>query len=518
MRKTVKLGLILCIIALVASICVNAKDIYPLNTNVTLTYWVPLFNNVSASVRNLNDTPLYKEMEKRTGIKVKFNHPAFGQEGEQFNLMLASGDLPDIIEYSGWLTYPGGPEKAISDGVIVGLNDLINKYSPNLKKVLHDKDLNRMVKTDSGKYFVYPHIRNNAQLLVFIGPFLRQDWLTELGLQPPTTIDEWYTVLKAFKEKKKSNSPLTIRYDILNTHNGFVGAYGIGHDFYIDKGKVKYGPIQPQYKQFLATFHKWYAEGLISNDFGMVDQKVLDARMVSGIAGATVSNSGGGIGKYLDAMKKKDPKFDLVAVPYPTLRKGQRAEFGQRDLIYSRNGNAAITQKSKSKEIAARYLDYGYGPEGNMLFNFGIEGVSYTMINKYPTYTELIKNPANLTMGQSLARYTRGGYNGPFAQDVRYFEQYSLAYPQQKHAVDVWAKTNQAAHQMPPITPTAAESSEMAKIMSEVGAYRDEMVLKFIMGTEPLENFDKFVAQVKKMGIDQALKINQDALARYKNR
>ena len=62
---------------------------------------------------------------ENTGVDITFLHPPTGGENEQFNLLVADGDLPDVMEYH-WQNYPGGPEKAISDGVIVSLNDIID--------------------------------------------------------------------------------------------------------------------------------------------------------------------------------------------------------------------------------------------------------------------------------------------------------------------------------------------------------------------------------------------------------
>lgn len=108
----------------------------------------------------------------------------------------------NTIGGGGAAAYPGGPEKAITDKVILPLNDLIDKSAPNLKKLLQqDKELDKMIKTDNGTYYAFPMIRPDNGL-VFRGPMIRKDWLDELNLQVPTTIDEWYTVLKAFKEKK----------------------------------------------------------------------------------------------------------------------------------------------------------------------------------------------------------------------------------------------------------------------------------------------------------------------------
>ena len=70
-------------------------------------------------------------------------------------------------------------------------------------------------------------------------------------------------------------------------------------------------------------------------------------------------------------------------------------------------------------------FDFGYTDEGHMLNNFGIEGVSYTMENGEPVYTdEIMKNPEGLTMGQAMGKYMRSSYGGPFVQDERYLEQY----------------------------------------------------------------------------------------------
>ena len=58
----------------------------------------------------------------------------------------------------------------------------------------------------------------------------------------------------------------------------------------------------------------------------------------------------------------------------------------------------------------------------------------------------------------------------------------------------------------------------MASIMNDIGTYQEEMMLKFIMGVESLDKFDEYIQEIKRMGIDRAIEINQSALNRYKNR
>jgi putative aldouronate transport system substrate-binding protein len=435
--------------------------------------------------------------------------------------MIASDELPDTVEYD-WTgrsagSYPGGPEKAIKDGVILELNDLIDKYAPNLKKKLEaDKELDKMVKTDSGKYYVFPMIRNPSGL-VFRGPIIRKDWLDDLNLPVPTTIAEWETTLKAFKDQKGAKAPLSVTYTGGNfeIRDAFIGAYHTSNSFYIDdEGKVKYGPVDPQYKDFLALFRKWFAEGLFDKDFALTDGKALDNKILTGQTGATVSLLSGGLGKWMDAMKKQDPKFKLVGAPYPTIKKGEVAFTGQRDFKYNPGPSKAITTAAKNPELVARWLDYAYSDEGAMLFNFGIEGESYSMDNGTPVYTDLIKNNEKYSLQQMVSQYSKP--NGPYEADER---RNWNTFPEQDEAVKIWSHTDAEKHTLPAfLTPTDEESKELGKILTDVSNYKEEMFVKFIVGKEPMENYDAYVTQIKKLGIDRAVEIYQNALDRYNER
>jgi putative aldouronate transport system substrate-binding protein len=496
---------------------------YPIKTDKTLTYWAELTGNLVGVKSAMEDIPFYQEWQKKTGVPLKFTTVPNTKGKEQLTVMLASGDLPDMIEFDWAKGFPGGPEKAIKDGYILKLNDLIDKYAPNLKKYLKEHpEVDKMVKTDNGSYYEFPFIRGDSYLQVFQGPIIRKDWLDELGLPVPTTIDEWYTTLKAFKEKKgaaASAAFVSVPHPLNDFGAGaFVGAFGVTKDFYLDNGKVKFGPMEPGFKDFLATFRKWYAEGLIDKNLATADTKALDANFASGATGATVGNAGGGIGRWQPIVSAKDPKAVLIGAPYPVLKKGDKPQFGQRDLPFSNQGTVAISAKSKNAELAVRLLDWGYSTEGSLYFNFGTEGVSYKMDNGYPRYTDLLmKNPDKLAPAQAMAMYIRGNSNGPFIQDKRYIEQY-LALQTQRDAVTTWQNTDIDKHQMPPVTPSPEESTEFAKIKNDLDTLVDEMILKIILGAEPLESFDTYVTKMKSLKIDRAIEIQQAALDRYNKR
>ncbi|MGM7719803.1 extracellular solute-binding protein [Metabacillus sp. Hm71] len=488
-----------------------------------ITYWTELVPNVAATSKSLNEVAAYQELEKITGTKVEFKHPS--GEGsditEQFNLMVASGKLPDVIEYN-WRTVPNGPDQAIEAGTIIRLNELIEHYAPNLNQYLNENpEVRKMVTTDDGNIYTFPFLRGDESLMVFLGMIMRQDWLDKLNLEVPSTISEWEEVLTAFKNEDPNGNgemdeiPLMVQLNDFKHIGAFVGAYGIHAQFYNDNGTVKYGSIQPEFKEFLTTMNKWYKKGLLDPDFAAVDSKLMDAKVTNNQLGSFFGFSGGGIGKYTGLMKDKNPDFKLSPAPNPSLKEGEKAATGHLEHAYSGMHSAAISGTAENPEEIVKWLDFAYSEEGHMLFNFGIEGESYEMKDGSPTYTEEITdNPDGLPMTQALGKYIRASYGGPLIQDKRYLEQY-YELPEQKEAVKIWGETAENKINLPPITLNAEESEEFNSIMSDLNTYYDETVIKFIMGEEPLDHFDDFVETLKGMGIERAIELQQAALDRY---
>ncbi|WP_438350382.1 extracellular solute-binding protein [Paenibacillus sp. FA6] len=501
----------------------NEATTYPIKTDKTISYWGEINGNLVGVKASHEDVPFFEEWQKVTGVDLEFTAPPTGQVKESMNMLLAGGELPDLIEYNFIGDFPGGPERAIKDGYIIKLNDLIDKHAPNLKKFLQDNpEIDKMVKTDEGNYYVFPFVRYDEYLRVFQGPIVRKDWLDELGLPVPETIDDWTTMLRAFKEKKGATAALAFNSKprfFNDSGNGAIsGAFGVTRGFYQEEGNVKFGPAEAGYKDYLRQMREWYAEGLIDKNAATADTKSMDSNMAAGATGATVGNAGGGIGKWQPLVESNDPNAVLVAAPYPVLNKGDKPKFGQMNQAYASEGTVAITTKATDPVLAVKMLDYGYSEEGHMFFNFGTEGTSYNMENGYPKYTDLLlNNPDNLAPAQAISMYTRASYNGPFVQDKRYAEQF-FALDTQKDAVDIWKNTDAAKYSMPPITPTPDESSEYATIMNDINTLVDEMTLKIILGVEQIDQVDSYVQKMKQLKLDRAIEIQNAALERFKNR
>src|SRR5262249_16257886 len=153
------------------------------------------------------------------------------QEQDQFNLLVASGKYPDIVEFDWLHNYAGGPAKAVKDGVIVRLNDLIDRFAPNLTGLLAaHPDWRKQIVTDEGDIYGFPFLRGAPSLLTFMGPVIRGEWLEKLGLAVPRTLDEWHTMLSAFKAQNANGRGTTLPFSpwANSIPGGWNAWYGAG--------------------------------------------------------------------------------------------------------------------------------------------------------------------------------------------------------------------------------------------------------------------------------------------------
>ncbi len=164
-----------------------------------------------------------------------------------------------------------------------------------MTKINSDPDVKKQISLDDGTIFMFPLLKLDAiKLNGTSGLILRKDWLEKLNLRTPTTIDEWYTVLKAFKEKdpngngKPDELPFTGNWGPGNLTKllDFSPGFGVLGGFEMKDGKVAFGPLQPEYKNFVETMKKWYSEGLIDPEIMTNDGKAFDYKVTNHVAGS----------------------------------------------------------------------------------------------------------------------------------------------------------------------------------------------------------------------------------------
>ncbi|RAW15828.1 MULTISPECIES: extracellular solute-binding protein [Paenibacillus] len=493
----------------------------------TIDYWRANDAKLTASLNNFGDMGAYKEKEKLTGIKVKFTHPPLGQQRDQFNLLISTKELPDVIYYN-WADAVGGPEKMIKDGRIIRLNELIDSYAPNLKRIIEsDPDVKKQIALDDGTIYMFPLLKLDAlKLNATSGLIIRQDWLDKLNLKVPTNIDEWYTVLKAFKEQdpngngKPDELPFTGNWgpgNLTKLHD-FAAAFGVIGGFQMNGDKVEFGPIQPGYRDFLETMAKWYKEGLIDPEIMTNDGKAFDYKITSNLAGAYQGGVFSGMGKYFNLMRDTDPSFNVTGVPWPVSPDGTSYATFNMDTKVLSYGEAITASADEDKlKYIVQWMDYNYSEEGSDLFNFGIENDSYVRDGDGVKFSDtIINNPNGLTYDQALASYALSIMDGPINQDSRYLD--ALLFDDGQRAANAeWMKASSALT-LPPIRLSTDEVSTSTSIMSQVNTYLNETMTAIISGQKPISEFDTMAETIKSMGIDRAIEVHQAAYDRYQSK
>lgn len=479
-------------------------------------------NLTAKAVKSFEEIEAYKEIQKRTNTSIKYQQPG---DGSQFNIMLASGSYPDIIYAPS--NYPGGIAKLVQDGVAIKLNDLIDQHAPSYKKLLNDHpEIRKQIVLDDGTIAKFPQIDIDMHRIAYSGQMVREDWLKKLGLKAPATIDEWYTVLKAFKEKDPNGNgvpdeiPLGDRGDGLGSISSFATSWGILADkFHLNAktGKVTFGPIEPEFKSYVTTLNKWFKEGLIDSEFAATDRKAFDAKFAKNTIGAY----GGvitGINAFKDQMKGNIPDFKLIGVAPPIGSAGKSYSNHTQMVQNVPLDGAFISSQAKDPVAAIKLLDFMISPEGSDLQNWGLEGKSYKQDNGKKAFTdEVFKNQEGFEPTEAVKKYALPTSGMVKVMDYNAWAAFELRYPEAVEANDIWFKADRSLL-LPPLSLNGEESQKLGGIMSEVNTYVKEMWIKFIMGTEPIENYDKFVATLKKMGIEDAIKVQQSAYDRYQNR
>ena len=494
----------------------NAEKPYE---GTTLTWYTKLNANVSDNYTNLGETPWAQYVEEKTGIHIEFQHPTQGSENEEFAVMVASGEYPDIIEHT-WTSYSGGGGAAINDGVIIALDDYMDQ-APNLSALLEENpEISKMIKSSSGNYYCFPFLRgletpNKTEFSS--GLTYRADVLKELGFDTvPETIDEWEEVLRAAKAAGFSK-PFTTRNEWVK--DVWSPAFDNWGSFYVDDGVVKNGLIEDSRKEFIARMAAWYDEGLLDNDWMQADKKSTQTDFVAGNCVLGYAPFGQGLGTYTQAMMEADPNFKeeyIQAAAPVTSTKGKNATFSKMNNIFDQSGvSAAISSQCKNVEAAVWLLDWMYSEEGMICYNFGIEGVSYEMVDGKPVYTDVImNNPDGMSVAQALAAYTRTSTSGVGVQMEDYIEQY-YAQDNQKTALELSMKTDMGEHMFPPCSVSEENQDRYTEIMSQVKTLSDEMEASFICGTTSMDEWDSYQQKLKDAGIEEAIAMMQQAYDNY---
>ena len=519
-----KLMALLLGIAMVFSMTVAASaeenDLH-IADGVTLRFWFDL--DLAANVpgmQDYNDSLAYQWLEEQTGIHIEWIHPATGTSREAFNLLFASDDMPDLIYNSiaNKMVYPTGHDMAIADGVYANLKDY-EDLMPNYMKVINSNPaLARESVTDEGNRWCFFYIYEGGRGPNF-GPAIRQDFLDKVGLPLPETYDDWHTVLTAFKEQLGIDIPLYVANDSFMWYSEFAAGFGVTRDWSLaeDGNTVIFGPCEDGYGEYLDMMKQWYAEGLIDQSFSIRTSRwPEDDLLLNDKVGAFPVYTSWTGHDYYAKRGATNPDFNLVGTKIP-VKEGGTAHYRMPNML-TNTYCVAVNAKSKHLEEAIKWMDLQYGEKAAFVLNYGTiegkeDGSYYYDEEGKPHWGGIItNNPDGLTQSQGRMKYTTN--NAPYEDYNRVMGMWADV---QKQTQARLMESDYSGYISDSITMTEAEQEEFSDIMGDITTYVQEYTCNYIMGNTT-QAFDDFRAQLKSMGVDQAIALKQAAVDRYSQR
>ena len=487
---------------------------YPLFDDVTtFTLWTSNSPDLSEIISDLNEYLVFSQLEQATNVRWDATLVSFFSSSEQFQLMVASQDYTDVV-CRAIDSYTGGTDQAIEEEFLIDVSDLIDENMPNLLDWF-DKypELRKQMTTVEGNIGGFPKFYQEPSD-VNEGACIRLDWLEELGLESPKTYDDLHNVLTQFKEKKEASAPLVIAVNS-GVQGDLLNGYNIGNYYQVD-GQVRFGPMQPEFKEYLTMMNQWYNERLLSDSFLTSQAEVLMdfSTILSGDTGVWCGTGTQSITQLLSMASESQPDMRITGMTNVT-KDGEIAHVGTESQILDSIMWSVTTECSDPAAIA-QYVDYLYSDAGILLANYGVEGETFNYVDGKPMLTELVTNNPDYSYNLALNIFTCDRQTPvPFIIDEQKARNdYS---EDQKNAVEVWSNATDGLYNIPRqgVNTTTKETEEYNRIYSDIDTYMDETISKFVVGDLSLDQFDSFVDQLKTMGIEDCIAIQQAAYDRY---
>ncbi|MDO5310681.1 MAG: extracellular solute-binding protein [Clostridia bacterium] len=508
----------------------NAPGEFPVcKEKVTITVGIPKDPLVQDY-----DTNLYtKLLEEKMNCDIQFSYlPASAAEAQQkLELMVSAGgnDLPDVI-----VNVPISDStisRYASKGFIVPLNEYYDNSAYYLNDVCEkEPELKKMITMTDGNIYVVPRYLKIMQNELGYRMWIYEPWLKKLGLEMPKTLDEFYNVLKAFKEQDPNGNGMADEIPLLGATNGgeswfkdFIAAAYQPIDpqskyLYPENGKIKAAYIQPEYKEAIKYMNKLCSEGLLSpssftGDAAQCKQTVQNPNGVQ--VGAFTSMAP----TYLSSSDERKDGYKIL----PPLTQ----EDGTGYSVYAASipVNAFyITKNCKNPEAAFRMGDIMMSEEMTIHSRFGQKGTDWleptegqkSMFDSMGYAAKI--NPV-LTWGAPQNSHWQNGAAG--------YRSYELSFSTVDSGTNIFETeiANKLQTYMDRIPKeyitkliyTEDEIDTVNEIQQNIDAYKTDNITRFIIGDLDIESgWDSYVDELKKIGVDELVKISQDAYDRLK--
>ena len=394
----------------------NPGNVLPIVTEpVTLT--IAKERHMLDTTKSYNEKASFKNITEETGLTLEFVELAAGTAAEKVPLMLAGGDMPDVF----WALLSDA-QILQNTTQLVPLEGMLEDFAPNSLKTYEELGTDWRTIAIAPDDHMYGMLSRYESLYENTGDgiqIINKKWLEAGNKEVPTTLDEYYEVLKAFKEQDPNGNgqadeiPYCFAEDMwCASITNDIGMWGIGNgygdtnsNFHIRDGKVSGTVNTPEYREYLEFFHKLYAEGLIDAEGFSQNTEVFSNKIKNNQVGTYYSWTAL---EYLSSEQEKD----WVVLPTIAAKEGvQPVANGEIDRSTINKNGWVITTQCDHPEAALRLWDYlARDAESKMTVAMGEKG---TLWDEYPEGGYYFVVPENTTPEYTFEhmKYTLGTVN-----------------------------------------------------------------------------------------------------------
>lgn len=375
MRKFIAVFLIL-MLAMSASAELLAQE-----GEQTRPFWILSTTALNGYPEDDADNIAIRELTARTGVKFTIEAYNGDDYTTKLQLYIAGGNVPDM-----WYGSVDQVMEWKKQGLIIPLTELIEKYGQDMMPYMYESSLAAF--TFDGEIWGLPSMylfSEPGNEAISAGMVLREDWLNNLGLEPPETLDDLHDVLTAFtyndpdKNGKDDTYGLCSNSAVLTGHsfNLVFNAFGITPAHWYNRdGVIVKGFMTEEFARAMEVLRDWYAEGLIDPEFPINSMDNVREKMINSKAGAYFSSAWDQdtAGVIEPSLKALVPEGNLMAYPPITGPDGA----GGNPPSFGSWRTAVFSKTCENPELLMKFMNwFSLDVENWLLSENGIRGTHW---------------------------------------------------------------------------------------------------------------------------------------------
>lgn len=534
-------GILLALVMLLTAFTAGAEDIvnFPFvadGESVTLTVTIPTNETLGPAA----EMWCWKWLSEKSGVNFVFNAIDNTVREEKLNLMFSSNDLTDLILGFG-LSNLDIIKYGSETHALAPLNELISDYAPNLSAFFDaTPSAKAQCTAPDGNIYALCKWSDDLPDQVFSSDraWINQQWLINLGLERPETLDEFYDVLVAFRDGDPNGNGLNDEIPICDTPDSIAtavwSAFGVVRhhgatsiDPAVKAGEAVIPASSDMYRDYIETMRLWYEEKLIDQDCYTLTTTQQSAKATERKIGVQFASAAHTL--------QSEGWEEWESLPVMTSDYNDTKVWPGMDLFAG--GNIAMSAKCEHKEVAMRVIDWFYTERASVYFHYGpMEGTEDETMGIAGWYFDEAGNGPlhHLADNDKFASYPSDLYYrsalvapvGCYGLAVPFKGMYDLFGVQaagRTGAAGHWRRSvNEYTRQyftetFPSVFLNAEESQKVTELYTPLKDYIAIMEAKFITGLESMDNFDAYIDQLNVLGLEEYTEIYTNAYNIYKS-